>query len=568
MAPGRSLVQEAFLGTFHVLADRLRERLLDRADLPAVTICGGRAGKPDLTLSGRQLHEAALGRRAQIERLVQPEDGPLALVMPCGADFVVTLFAAIYGGFTATAVAPPRPGVQTLRFNEIVRDCAPAAILCSDGLTSRIQVALSDNGPAIPLILDVTGWAGDGAGTDLDAPRSLGRDRPAILQYTSGSTRAPRAVALSGLDILANAHFTNASWAMDEDAVVVSWLPHFHDLGLMSVFYPLLAGGRTVLLDPLHMIQRPERWLRLISDYGATVSGGPAFAFAHCLENIPEAQLVGLDLSSWRSAFCGAEPVPSGLLAAFRDRYAPYGLDPDAVFGTYGLAEFTLMVAGGSPPTGGDRPVTPDGCGDIEPCRIAADMRDNLRLVDPDTRRVMAAEEAGEIWVRGASVAQGYRNAPAETAAVFDAVLADDGSRGWLRTGDLAVRQGDWLYVTGRLKDLLFANGRKIPATDVEWLAGEQDEALNPMAAAALMADELVTGKAVLLIELKRRARLGDEVAARDLIRRTAATAWGIELTEIRFLASGSLPRTSSGKIRRRVVANAWREGRVEEVLQ
>lgn len=538
-----------------VLADRLKKRLAERPERSVVTVCGARIAQPDQSLTGRELHQAASAMSADLTSRYGGRSGPLALVMPCSLEFVVTLFGAIYAGITVTALAPPRPGLAASRFARIVRDCAPSAILCPDDWRPRIDAALAG-----------TDEVRDAGPSSIRA--SMAADKAAILQYTSGSTRSPKAVMVSQANVVANGTFTNSAWGMDENEVFLSWLPHFHDLGLMSILYPILSGGRTILLDPLAMIQRPERWLRLISEHRVTMSGGPAFAFAHCLSNVSESQCEGLDLSSWRSAFCGAEPVPSSLLAAFRERYAPHGLNPEAVFGTYGLAEFTLMVAGETPRPGAERPVAPDGCGDVEPCRIGSAMRDNLRLVDADSRRCAPAGQAGEIWVRGPSVALGYRNDPAETQATFGAVLADDGSDGWLRTGDIGLIQDDWLYVTGRLKDLLFANGRKIPATDVEWLAGEQDDALNPMAATALMADELVSGKAVLLIERRRRAVIVDEAAVREAICRAVAGAWAIELTEVRFVPSGALPRTTSGKIQRRIIAAAWREGRLDEVLQ
>jgi acyl-CoA synthetase (AMP-forming)/AMP-acid ligase II len=532
-----------------VLADRLKERLVERPDRAVVTVCGGRSAQPDQSLTGRELHQAASAMSEDLISRHGGKSGPLALVMPCGLEFVVTLFGAIYAGITVTALAPPRPGLAASRFARIVQDCAPSAVLCPDDWRPRIDAALAaaDVGPA--------------------AITKMATGHPAVLQYTSGSTRSPRAVMLSGTNIVANAELANTTWGMNQDGVFLSWLPHFHDMGLMGgILYPVLAGGRTMLLDPLHMIQRPERWLRLISEHGVTMSGGPAFAYSHCLDHVTEAHCQGLDLSRWTSAFCGAEPVPRALMDAFRTRFQPYGLDPDAVFGSYGLAEHTLMVAGGNPPRGGDRPDPPEGCGEIEPCRIAPEMDAMLRLVDPATGRRVAAGDPGEIWLRGPSVAQGYRSEPAETAATFDAALADEDGP-WLRTGDIAVRTGDWLYVTGRLGDLLFAQGRKIPATDVEWLAGEQDPALNPMAAAAFAPDEMATGRAVLLIELKRRARMADAPAAGERIRRAVAGAWGIELTHVRILPSGALPRTSSGKVRRREVADAWRSGQLTQVL-
>ena len=542
------------MGCAGVLADRLRDRLLQHPGRSVITVCGGRGGQPDQSLSGSELHRAAVAKSAALLEAHAPEEGPLALVMPCGIEFVVTLFGSLYAGFTVTALAPPRPGVPASRFADIVHDCAPAAILCPAEWRARIDAPLA-------------GAGGRAALSDTADPPTAAR--PAILQYTSGSLRAPKAVMLSAANIVANADLANSTWGMDESGVFLSWLPHFHDMGLMGgILYPILAGGRTVLLDPLHVIQRPERWLRLIGEHGVTMSGGPAFAFSHCLEQVTEEQCEGLDLSSWRSAFCGAEPVPRALMDAFRARFRAYGLDPAAVFASYGLAEYSLMVAGGSSISGADRP-PPPGCADIEPCRIAPAMTGNLLLVDPEAARPVAEGEPGECWLRGPSVAQGYRNEPLETAAAFGAVLADDPAAGtWLRTGDIAVREGDRLYVTGRLKDVLFVNGRKVPATDVEWLAGEQESALNPMAAAALMPDELDTGRAVLLIELKRRARIADESSTRERIRRAVAAGCGIELSDIRILPSGALPRTSSGKIRRRAVAEAWRMRRLDQVLQ
>lgn len=510
-----------------------------------------------------------MARSAELLRALDPSQGPLALVFPCGMEFVVTLFGALYAGFTVTALAPPRPGVPQARFMAILRDCEPAAVLCPQAWVVRLETAIAEGNERVSVVAVEALATGEARSALTEPLASADVSRPAILQYTSGSTRAPRAVMLSDANLVANAELANSTWGLNEAGVFLNWLPHFHDMGLMGILYPLLAGGRVLLLDPLHMIQRPERWLRLVSEHGVTMSGGPAFAFAHCLQHVTDDHCEGLDLSSWSSAFCGAEPVPAALMAAFRARFQPYGLNPDAVFGSYGLAEYCLMVAGGNPSPGAVRPSPPPGCEGIEPCRIAPEMQDNLRLVDPDARRVVVAGEAGEIWLRGSSTTGGYRNRPEETEATYGAVLADDEAAGaWLRTGDIAVRRGDWLYVTGRLTDMLFVNGRKIPATDVEWLAGKQDAALNPMAAAALMPDDLATGKAVLLIELQRRAGIADEPQAGERIRRAVAGAWGIELTDVRFLPSGSLPRTSSGKVRRREVADAWRQGRLEDALQ
>jgi acyl-CoA synthetase (AMP-forming)/AMP-acid ligase II len=547
------------------LAAMIFDRLAQRADQPVVTICAGRDGQPDQPLRGAWLLEAAIARGGALSRSFDPAGGPLALAMPCGADFVVTLFGALHAGFTVAPVAPPRPGPQSVRFNDIIENCRPSAILCTSGLTARLEVARSGAraDSQIP-VLDVGELESNGHGGLQSSLRGAASVRPAILQYTSGSTRAPRGVELYSDNILANAVLANTTWGMDAQGVMLNWLPHFHDMGLMGgILYPILSGGVTCLLDPLHMIQRPDRWLRLICEKRATFSGGPAFAFAHCLNNVRDEQCEGLDLSSWQKAFCGAEPVPAALMTAFRDRFGRYGFSRSALFASYGLAEYTLMVAGGNAdPAEAASGASPEGCEEVEPCKVSEEMQDQLRIVDPDSRRPVADGVPGEIWLRGPSVAYGYLGDAAETEATFKAVLKDEQGL-WLRTGDIAVREDNRLYVTGRLKDLLFANGRKIPAPEVEWLAAEQEPELNPMAAAALMLDDMTTGKAALLIELRRRGAKIDADAARKRIRQAVMGAWSIELTDIRFFRTGSLPRTSSGKVQRRLAGKAFRNGEI-----
>lgn len=542
------------------LAEAIFDHLARRSTDAVVTICAAREGQVDQALSGAWLREAACARAAALIGSFDPAEGPLALAMPCGADFVVTLFGALHAGFTVVPVALPRPGAQTGRFNGIIENCKPVAILCTSGLTTRLQAARqgAESEATIP-VLDLT---------QLKPGRATSRfpiasARPVVLQYTSGSTRAPRGVVLHAENILDNAALVSATWGQDAHSVMLNWAPHFHDMGLMGILYPILFGGVTHLLDPLHMIQRPHRWLGLIAEKKATSSGGPAFAFAHCLQNVRDEQCEGLDLSSWQTAYCGAEPVPTALLEAFRERFAPYGLNPRALFAAYGLAEFTLMAAGtniAAIDTAAD--VAPEGCEGVEPCIISEDVRADLRIVDPDAQCQVADGTAGEIWMRGPSVAHGYFNNAAETDEYFAAVLPnEDGS--WLRTGDIAVRQDDRLYVIGRLKDLLFANGRKVSAPEVEWLAAEQQPELNAMAAAAVMLDGMTTGKAALFIELRRRGAKIDADEVRRRIRQAVMGAWSIDLVDIRFFRTGSLPRTSSGKIQRRLVANAIRNGEI-----
>jgi acyl-CoA synthetase (AMP-forming)/AMP-acid ligase II len=537
-----------------MLAITLKERLLARSDTAVVTICGTESGRRDHDLTGGCLDAAARARAASLLAAFDPAAGPLAVVMPCGTEFLETLFACIYAGLTVAPMAPPRGPAQTSRFNAMVEDCRPVAILCASATRGAVETATAGQRARVP-VMEASELP---ARPPLLASPAADASRPAVLQYTSGSTRAPRGVMLSGDALLANAALVSRTWGQGPDGRMGSWLPHFHDMGLMSILYPMLNGGVTFLMDPLHMIQRPVRWLRMISERRITDSGGPAFAFAHVLNEVTPEQSEGLDLSCWSDAFCGAEPVAAELMAAFRTRFAANGLAPHAVHASYGLAEYALMACGGQGRPDERRPDAPPGCERVEPCRIAGEMSDLIRIVDPDTGAPLPDGAPGEIWLSGPSKADGYLGDAGATDRLFHARLpGDESGASWLRTGDLGVRREADLYVTGRLKDVLFANGRKIPAPDVESLAARQDPALNEMAAAAFMADDLVSGRAVLLIEMKRRARLTDEAATRDRIRRAVMGAWSLDLVEVRFLAPGSLPRTSSGKVQRRLAARS-----------
>jgi acyl-CoA synthetase (AMP-forming)/AMP-acid ligase II len=524
----------------------------------ALTICATRRGTSDRVWAGKELHAAARRRGAAILDAFGGTERPLVLAMPHGEEFVISLLGSIYAGVTVVPVALPRPGVQQEKFNRILADCGAAAVLCLDEARGAIDMARGDkSGPAIIALTELADRQ------ELAAPRSFGK-RPALIQYTSGSSRFPRGVNVTGENVVANAGHCFAAWGFDERQVVVNWLPHFHDMGLIGgIIFPILAGAASHQLDPLHAIQRPARWLRVLSDTRATFSGGPAFGFSHCLQQVRDEDCEGLDLSHWTAAYCGAEPVPSDLLEAFRNRFARYGLAPTAVFGCYGLAEYTLMAAGAHGETPGAESDAPPGCANVEPCRLTAALAETVRIVDPDRRTVLPDREPGEIWLRGPSAAAGYVGDASASAATFDGRLADATDDGpWLRTGDLGVIDRGMLYVTGRMKDVLTVMGRKVAASEIEWLAAHQDRVLNPMAATALMRDEMVSGEGVLLIEMRKaRTRPADAAALGDRIRQLVLGSFGIDLVDIRFLDRGTLPRTSSGKIQRRAAKMLYWQG-------
>jgi acyl-CoA synthetase (AMP-forming)/AMP-acid ligase II len=544
------------------LTDTLLRRLSERYDKPQITLL--RRLGPPTDLTGRDLHFAALSLIAQWQDGFGPGSHTFVLALPPGELFLAALLAGLLGNHTVVPVAPPRMATKSERLPHIVEDCAATAVLCAESMREALSRHLSAEAtralfcPVVALDGPVGAplWIRDRAQRP---PEAAGR-KPALIQYTSGSTRIPKGVRIFGEQIIANCDLVARTWDMNASTRIVNWLPHYHDMGLMGgVLYPLLTGAYSVQLSPLDLVRKPVVWLRAVSDYRATFSGGPAFAFADCLKRIELDECEGLDLSSWVRAFCGAEPIPAGLLPEFRARFAQYGLHPRAVFGCYGLAEMTLFAAG-APHATDALPPPPPGCSAVDPCKLTETTRSDLLIVDPDSRIPVAEGQPGEIWLRGLSKGQGYANLPRETAATFGAALAGNDKAEWLRTGDLGVIGGDFLYVTGRLKDTLIANGRKIAAAEVEWLAASVDDALNPLAAAAFMPDQTENAVAVLWIELKPgHLAPASPATVRGAIERAVLGEWGIRLCDLRILPRGRLQRTSSGKIRRRAIAAAYR---------
>jgi acyl-CoA synthetase (AMP-forming)/AMP-acid ligase II len=324
-------------------------------------------------------------------------------------------------------------------------------------------------------------------------------------------------------------------------------------MGLMGcILYPLISGAHSVQMSPYDMILRPLSWLEAVSNYKCTISGGPTFAFLECLNRIRPEECAHLDLRSWERAFCGAEPVPAGLLDRFRDRFAPNGLAPDAVFSCYGMAECTLFAAGeaGHAERQAD---LPEGWQVLDGCLLSPQTRANIRIADPETGAERTDGAPGEIFLSGGSICGGYLEQPDETEALFH--IDADGRR-WMRTGDLGGIAGHHLYITGRIKDIVLVNGRNVAAAEIEWLAAREHNCLNPSAAAAFVDDGSGRGHAHLCIEIRPGAEPPEdpeEVASQ--IRKSVAGSCGVMLDTVCIVPRGSLPRTSSGKIRRQLIA-------------
>lgn len=477
----------------------------------------------------------------------------ILLVMETGPDFLAALLGCFYAGAVAVPAPEPRPGASLDRLQGIVFACRPAAIVASAKVASQLRDQLTDSGPlaALPLLevgeLVREAPLADGPGLSADP------STPVVIQYTSGSTGSARGVILDSACILANLDAAARGMGFGprgEPDIFVNWMPHYHDMGLGNILTQLVKGFTGVHMPPVAFVQQPARWLQAITRYRGTTAGGPPFAFELCTTAIPDAVIDTLDLSSWRTAFCGAEPVFQTTLDAFRLRFARAGLNPEAVFTCYGLAEMTVYAAGGHPPAGrGEAEASfPGG---RAPCWLDAHSAAAIQIVGQD-RRALAEGQEGEIWLSDPSVGQGYLGDEEGTAEVFRARLEPDDGRLYLRTGDLGRIDDGALTVTGRIKDILISAGVNVAAVDVEHFATRDLPFLNGDAAAAVQGPEEQGGVLALVVERRRgmSADMDDAEAIRR-IRASVFAARGVALDQVFIVSPGTLPRTTSGKIRR-----------------
>lgn len=554
---------------FQTMGDILRWRAESDPDFPLYTyLLDGETEEVQLTLG--QLDQTARAIAATLQMMTKKGDRAL-LLYPAGLEFVAAFFGCLYAGVLAVPVTPPRHNRPDERLRNIAQDAEPTVVLTTSELREK-SIGNPELAPALP----ASRWLA----TD-SLPLHLAdhwRETPvsradlAFLQYTSGSTGQPKGVMVTHDNLLHNEQWITEAFGHDEATIVAGWLPFFHDMGLVgNLLQPLYIGRPVILMAPIDFLQKPIRWLQMISRYRATTSGGPNFAYDLCVQKTTPEQRAGLDLSSWTLAFNGAEPIRAATLQNFARHFAPFGFRLEALYPCYGMAEATLFITGAEkakPPKlqpvlaslleqNQVRLTSPDlddartlvGCGKIRPGI-------DLRIVDPERHIALAPGTVGEIWLAGPSVAAGYWQQPAATATTFGATLAappgvpDEGP--FLRTGDLGFIADGELYITGRLKDLIIIRGRNHYPQDLEATVAASHAALRAGGGAVFTAEVAGAERLVVVQEVERtHLRQLDMATIVSAIRTAVAREHDLQVQVICLLRPLSIPKTSSGKIQR-----------------
>jgi acyl-CoA synthetase (AMP-forming)/AMP-acid ligase II/acyl carrier protein len=490
---------------------------------------------------------------------------PVLLLFPPGLEFVAGFFGCVYAGAIAVPAYPPRFDRLLPQLQPIV-DSAEAKLILTTAqfLTWKDAfIAQTPSLAALPWV--ITEQAGADSPADWQEPTS-DYDTIALLQYTSGSTGVPKGSVITHGNVLENSALIRQCGGFDANSHGMTWLPPYHDLGLIGgLIQPLFSGFPVTLMSPLAFLEHPLRWLEAISHTRATTSGGPNFAYDLCVRKISEQEARMLDLSCWKVAFTAGERVRADTLHRFADFFRPAGFREEAFYPSYGLAETTLVVSGGvkeAPPvvrppatmamardTGhatsvAVMPHSLVGCGKALP---------GVRVViaNPWTLRECPPGDVGEIWVRGPSIAQGYWHQREASEATFGARLSDTGEGPFLRTGDLGFLEDGELFVTGRRKDLIVVRGRNHSPEDIEITVTSSHPALRPGCCAAFSIESADGEQLVIASEVIDNFKDAEAPDVCSAICSAVAGFHGLEATAVLLVARGCVPKTPSGKIRR-----------------
>ncbi|MFM2060605.1 MAG: hypothetical protein RLZZ507_275 [Cyanobacteriota bacterium] len=563
---------------FSTLVELLRYRSLEQLNTEAFTFL------PDGEAQGKSWNYADLDCQSrviacQLQALKLTGERAL-LLYPPGLDYLAAFFGCLYAGVVAVPAYPPRNHRNTPRILAILKDSQASVILTTSGILSQVQTLLKDTFDTNNIHWLTTDDLEPGIEADWQEP-VINTDTLAFLQYTSGSTGTPKGVMLTHGNLLHNAEVTRQYMEHTASSKFITWLPAYHDMGLIGgILQPLYGGFPCVIMPPTSFLQRPYRWLKAISDYRGTTSGAPNFAYQLCIDKITPEQRQTLDLSSWDVAFNGAEPIRQETLERFTQTFAECGFRAEAFYPCYGMAEATLMVSGSVKSalvrnknlqktalecnyvidslTNAENSIHIVSCGRVVP-------QQQIVIANADTLTRCSADEVGEIWVSGPSIGHGYWNRPEETAQTFNAYLQDTGEGPFLRTGDLGFLHDGELFITGRAKDLIIIRGRNLYPQDIELTAERSHKMLRAGSVAAFAVEVEKEEQLVVVQELEFRAKPNIEEVI-NAIRKAITEEHEIQVYAVILIKGGTISKTSSGKIQRRATKARFLEGTLEVV--
>jgi acyl-CoA synthetase (AMP-forming)/AMP-acid ligase II/acyl carrier protein len=555
------------------VVELLRYRSIEQSHTEAFTFL--QDGEiPAATLTYQELDRQSRAIAAQLQALGLSGERAL-LLYPPAIDYLPAFFGCLYAGVVAVPAYPPRNSRNTPRILAILEDAQAAIILTTTAIQAQLQSLLSDKFNIDSIHWLTTNNLTLGIEEAWQEP-FISTDTLAFLQYTSGSTGTPKGVMLTHGNLLHNAEVTRQYMGHTSASKFVTWLPVYHDMGLIGgVLQPLYGGFPCIMMPPAAFLQRPYRWLEAISRYRGTTSGAPNFAYELCIEKITPEQRATLNLSSWSVAFNGAEPIRYETLEKFAATFAECGFRPEAFYPCYGMAEATLMVSGSvksalvrtislqknalernhviDTDVNADNSIKLVSCGHSVP-------QQQVVIANPETLTRCQDQEVGEIWVSGPSVGKGYWNRTEETQQTFHAFLQDTKKGPFLRTGDLGFIDNEEVFITGRAKDLIIIRGRNLYPQDIELCAERSHPALRLGSSAAFAVEVEQEEKLVVVQELEFRAKPNlEEVTV--AIRQAVSQAFEVQVYAVVLIKPGSIPKTSSGKIQRRATKAEYLAG-------
>ena len=553
------------------LVDILAHRAATQGDERAYVFLSDQ-GAEEASLTYAELFRRANALAGRLAVVASP-GGRALLIFPSGLEFVVALFACFLARVIAVPIMVPRRRSARDSSGRIVANCAPEVVLTSAALLDRQD--LRERFPGLTwMTVDLSPADVRFAGRRPDA------DDIAFLQYTSGSTSDPKGVVITHRNLMVNEEMMRISLGNSERSTCVNWIPHYHDMGLVfGVLHPLYLGSLSVLMSPNAFMQRPIVWLRAISQYRAETVAGPNFGYDLCVSRHKPELMEGIDLSNWKVACCGAEPIRVETLRRFAKTFAPHGFEARAIYPCYGMAETTLQATGRRRGEGygtrklsraalqGNRIEAPhDGAdtSEIVGCgRTLLDTR--VAIVEPDTGARLDADQIGEIWVSGATIARAYWANDEATEAEMRARLPGENDV-WLRTGDLGFLDATGeLFVTGRIKDMIIIRGMNHYPQDIELTVQNAHSALRQNGGAVFSVDERGEESLVVVQEVERTARNrinADEIIG--LIREAITLEHEVFARHIVLIRPNTLPKTTSGKVQRSLTRKLWLEGKLD----